>query len=191
MKIRWFAVACALSTAVRGLALAAEEAHHNGEAHAAGLGDLLFPTINFAVFLFVIWRYAVPAIRAWVRERHDRVVRNLTEAAAAKAEAERLRQEWENKLARLDETIRSMREQARADTERERDRILAAAHKTAETIRRDAERAAAYEVRRAQQQLRAELVQEALRLAEDGARRQWSAQDQSRSVDEFVRQVRK
>jgi F-type H+-transporting ATPase subunit b len=187
----WMTVGAAVATTLSHIALASEEAHHNGGgAHGGGFGDLLFPTINFAIFVWMIWTYALPAMRGWVRERHDRVVRELAEAAAAKAEAERLRQEWQDRIARLDETIAQMREQARQDAQRERDRILAAALKAAEGIRRDAERAAAYEVRRAQQQLRAELVQQALALAEDTTRKQWSEQDQERAVTEFLKQVR-
>ena len=62
--------------------------------------------------------------------------------------------------------------------------------KTAETIRRDAERAAAYEVRRMQAQLRAELVAPGLadRLNEQ-ARTQWTPADQQRFVDDFLEQV--
>jgi F-type H+-transporting ATPase subunit b len=185
---------CLLSTVLAFMAasplLAAEEAHHNGAAHHPGIGDLLFPAINFAIFVWLIWRFAAPAIRGWVRQRHDRVVRTLAEAAAAKAEAERLRAEWEERIAHLDQTIEEMRAQARLDAERERERILAAAHRTAEHIQRDAERAAANELRRVQQQLRAELVRHALAQSEDAARKQWSAEDQQRALDEFVQQVR-
>lgn len=191
MTHRWMAPGVAATATLSRIAAASEEAEHAGSAgHAAGFSDLLFPTINFAIFLWIIWKYALPAMRGWVRERHNRVVRDLAAAAAAKAEAERLQQEWHDKTARLDETIAQMREQARQDARRERDRVIAAALKTAESIRRDAERAAAYEVRRAQQQLRAEFVRQALGIAEDTARKQWSAQDQERAIGEFLKQVR-
>jgi len=169
---------------------ASEEAHHDAAAHASGLSDLLFPTINFAIFMALIWRFAVPAIRSWVRERHDAVVRALAEAAAAKAAAERLRQEWQQRIAELDKTVTELRAQAQRDAERERDRILADAYKTAQSIQRDAERAAANEVRRVRQELRGELVQKALQLAEERTRAHWTAQDQQRSLDEFLKQVR-
>jgi F-type H+-transporting ATPase subunit b len=132
----------------------------------------------------------MPAVRTWVRERRDRVINDLESAAEAKAEALQLKAEWEARLAHLDETIAEMRAQARQDAERERARILAAAQKTADTIRRDAERAAAYEVRRMQEQLRAELVRQALRSAEAQARSQWTAADQERFIADFLTQVR-
>ena len=83
-----------------------------------------------------------------------------------------------------------MRAQARQDAERERERILAAARKTAETIRRDAERAAAYEVRRTQELLRAELVRQALRARRRRKpARSWTAADQERFIADFLKQV--
>ena len=168
-------------------ALASEEAPHE-----AGIpwSTLLFSTIILLIFLWVLARYVMPAVRDWVRDRRLRVISDLEAAATAKAEALRLQAEWEARLARLDQTIEEMRAQARQDAERERERILAAAHKTAETIRRDAERAAAYEVRRTQELLRAELVRQALRSAEAQAHSQWTPADQARFIADFLKQVR-
>jgi F-type H+-transporting ATPase subunit b len=170
------------------VALANEEGHHD----AAGIpwGTLTLSTVNLLLFLWVLGRYVVPAVRNWVRERRVRVVGDLEAAAAAKAEALRLKAEWEARLARLDQTIEEMRAQALQDAERERQRILAAARKTADAIRRDAERAAAYEVRRTQELLRAELVRQALHAAEAQARSRWTAADQERFIADFLTQVR-
>jgi F-type H+-transporting ATPase subunit b len=189
MTVRYFVDTVGTTLLAASAAVADEEGHHAGAGHGASVFDLFFPAINFAIFVWIIWRYAVPAIRAWVRDRHDQVVRALAEAAAAKAEAERLRREWQERIAQLDKTIEEMRRQLQADMARERDRILADAYKTAENIHRDAQRAAANEVRRVRQELQAELVRHALRLAEDGARQHWSAQDQQRALDAFLRQV--
>jgi len=187
---RTFAAAMAAAL-VAGIALAEEEAQAH-QHHEAGIpwATLFFSTINLLLFLWVIGRFVMPAVRSWVQERRDRVINDLETAAAAKAEALRLKAEWEARLAHLDQTVEEMRAQARRDAERERERILTAARKTADTIRRDAERAAAYEVRRMQEQLRAELVRQALRTAEAQARSQWTAADQERFIADFLKQVR-
>ncbi len=180
------AMACWL---LAGTALAeVEEAAHGHEAPSP-VGLLFFSTINLLIFLWVLGRYVLPPVRQWVRNRRLNIVRALEEAAAAKAEAERLRGEWERRLAAFDAIVADMEAQARRDAERDRNRILEAARKTADAIRRDAELAAAYELRRTQEQLRAELVRQALRLAEDAARTQLSATDQERFIAEFLKQV--
>jgi F-type H+-transporting ATPase subunit b len=168
-------------------ALASEETSPHGGIGA--FAPLVFSAVNLAIFLWIMARYAFPPVRDWVRDRRDHVVRALEEAARARAEAEELQAQWAARLAQIERTIEEMQSQARLDAERERERILAAARNTAEAIRRDAERAAAYEVRRMQQALRAELVRQATRLAEEATRAQWSAADQQRFVAEFLKQV--
>jgi len=170
-------------------AWAAEEAEHSDS--GTPFGTLFFSTVNLALFLWILGRYVMPPVRAWVANRRAQVVSALHAAATAKAEAERLREEWARRVAEIEPTIARLRAQALEDTERERTRILDAARKTAETIRRDAERAAAYEIRRTQEQLRRGLVLQALQLAEERARQQWSAADQERFVGAFLKQVAK
>ncbi|MFQ5666775.1 MAG: hypothetical protein ACE5I7_10135 [Candidatus Binatia bacterium] len=160
-------------------------------AHGGGIpvGTLVFSTINLALFAWILARFVLPPVRDWVRDRRGRVINALEEAAAAKAAAAQLLAEWNGRLAQLDETIAERRAQAQQDAQRERDRVLAAAHKRAEAIRKDAERAAAYEVRRTQQQLRAELVRQAVARAQEQARVQWSDAHQRRLVADFLEEV--
>lgn len=184
-------VVAALPLALAGVALATEEGHSGAHPHAAGIPvwPLFYATVNLLIFLWVLARFALPAVRNFVRDRRKQIVEALETAAAAKAEALKLQAEWETRLAQFEQSVQEMREQARRDAERERDRILASAHKTAEAIRKDAELAAAYELRRTQELLRAGLVQQALRLAEDTARTALTAADQQRFVADFLKQV--
>jgi F-type H+-transporting ATPase subunit b len=184
-------VVAALPLALAGVALATEEGHSGAHPHAAGIPvrPLFYATVNLLIFLWVLARFALPAVRNFVRDRRKQIVEALETAAAAKAEALKLQTEWETRLAQFEQSVQEMREQARRDAERERDRILASAHKTAEAIRKDAELAAAYELRRTQELLRAGLVQQALRLAEDTARTGLTAADQQRFVADFLDQV--
>ena len=189
MSGRRVVLSLAALTVAAQQALASEEANAHAP-HAVPWGSLLFSAINLGIFVWLLARFVMPAVRGWVGERRDQVINDLNEAAAAKAEAARLKAEWEARLATLEGTIAELRAQAQRDAEQERDRILAAARAAADAIRKDAERAAAYEVRRTQQQLRAELVQQAVRLAEETTRARWSAADQQRFIADFLKQVR-
>jgi F-type H+-transporting ATPase subunit b len=167
----------------------ASEAGHGHEAHGIPWSSLLFSAINLAIFLWVLGRFVMPSVRSWVAQRRDDVLNELKAAAAAKDEALRLKAEWEARLATLERTTAELRAEAQRDAERERERILAAARAAADTIRKDAERAAAYEIRRTQQLLRAELVRQAVHLAEEATRAQWTAADQQRFIADFLKQV--
>ncbi len=193
---RLFVVLFALLVPVAAVATA--ETHHGTEHHGIPWGTLVFSTINTAIFLWILLRYLWPFVcelMGWpwtpklAEERRQRIVATLEQAAKAKQEAERLKAEWEQRLASLSAEIESLRTQARADIAREREQILAAARKTAEGIRRDAERAADQEVRNAQALLREEVAQRALAIARRLAQERLTAADKDRFVDEFVRQV--
>jgi len=167
-------------------------------AHAAAGGHhdegipwltLLFSTINLVLFVLLLRRFAMPSVRAWVQDRHDRILRDLTVADEARAAATRLKAEWEQRLADLEGQVATMHENARQDAERERDRILAEAQKTAQRIMRDAEQSAAAEIRQLRVALRAELAIHAVKLAEESARQQWTSDDQQRFVTDFLQQV--
>lgn len=181
-----FLAPAALATA----AFAAEGGHGHGDGGIPVL-TLLFSTINLFIFFAILGRYALPPVRQWVRDRRNQIVTDLEEAATARGEAMRLKAEWEERLATLDETIRQMREQARLDAERERERILADAHQVADAIHRDAEKTIAAELRSMRAELRAQVVREAVRLAEADVRQKWTASDQQRFVADFVQQVDK
>lgn len=174
-------------------AAASAFAAEGGHGHGGGVPVLtiLFSTVNLVIFGFILSRFAVPPIRQWVRDRRNQVVTDLEEAAKARGEAMRLKAEWEERVAQLTGTIATMRDQARQDIERERERILAEAHRAAEAIRRDAERTIAAELRTMQGDLRAQVVREAVRLAEDEVRRKWTDADQQRFIADFVAQVSK
>jgi F-type H+-transporting ATPase subunit b len=169
------------------LALAAEG--HHAEQHGIPWATLIFSTINFVIFFWVMKRFAWPAVRSWVEDRRSDVVKALEEAGHAKEEADRLKAEWERRLATLSEEIEAMRRQARVEIDRERDKILASARKAADGIREDARRLADQEVREAQVSLRQEVARQAFEIAGRMTVERLTAADQSRFFDEFLNKV--
>ncbi len=164
---------------------------HGEEAHGHGppWATLFFTVINFLVFVWLLARYVWPQVRLWLRERHTAVVSELETAAKLREEAERLRAQWAERLARVEQEVAALRQSLLADLERERQRVLAEAEKVAAAIRHDAERQAAAELGRLEEELRAELVLRAQELARAWVRNNWTAADQQRAVEEFLRQV--
>src|SRR5258708_26032097 len=102
--MRRSAIAVAVIVGLAGVALAGEAPEH-GEAGGGALLPLVFSTINLLIFLWILARFAMPGVRAWVRERRARIVNELQEAVAARAAAEGLRAEWEPRLPALDQAV--------------------------------------------------------------------------------------
>lgn len=164
--------------------------HAGHGTHGTPWATLFFTFVNFGLFLWLLARYVWPQVRLWLRERHAAVVQELQAAQEARRQAEELRTQWQQRLAGLDREIAQMREQLEADLARERDRVLEQARLAAEALRKDAERTVAAELRRVTEELRAEMVQRAVAVASEILRRQWSAADQERILEQFEREVR-
>lgn len=177
--------------------LAAGGAEHH-DAHGIPWATLLFSTINLGIFLFILPRLlplflktmGLPGSSEDLQSRRADIQNALQQAAKAKEESERLKLEWEQRLANLGTEIEALRQQARQDVAAEREQILAAANQLAATIRKDAQKAAEQEVRNAETKLRAEVAAQALVIARRLAPQRLTAADQERFVGDFIQQVR-
>jgi len=170
--------------------LAAEEAkegHHGEHEHAPGIGDLVFPAINFALFSVIIVKYVVPALRDYLRRRAG----DITEAAAS---ARAVLQEAEAAMA----AARARMQGVAGEREAIRNDLVAAATRHAERVREqaevtgkrrvaDAELVAEQERRRALAEVRAEIAAIATSLAESRLRKSLSADDQRTFVQQFLK----
>ncbi len=155
-------------------------------AHHAGIGDLLLPAINFVLFAFLLRHYLAGPIREFFRARTERLRDALQAGARAKQEASALRAALLREQQNLPATKEQLRNDLRLTAERERDTLLAQARQAAERIRNDARLLAEYEFTAARQALRAEVIEETVRIATVTLRDGLRPDDQARFVSDFV-----
>jgi F-type H+-transporting ATPase subunit b len=177
-----FLAALFLSVAWAAPAVEAEE-------HAASVGELIFPLINFLIFLYLIKRFGLPLARNYFKSRREGIAQSIREADEAKQRADALVRDYKNRLAKLTEEIRSIREALRAEGEREKAKLLAEAQEIAERIKADTDFLAEQEVRLARQTLRREIVDAARASAEKLIQQNFTIEDQRRMVSEFLSEV--
>lgn len=172
---------------------AAEEAHdaHGSPAGGDPYATLAFAAINFLLFVFVLRKYALPAVRDSLKRRRETIVQALNEAKKAKEEAEALQREYRQKLAGLAAEQERLRQQAFSDAEREKTRILEEAQKMAERVRTEVQLTAGRELAEARRLLRQEVAEQAVRLATELVRSRLTPGDQSRLIQDLVQEVNK
>lgn len=172
---------------------AAEEAHdaHGGQAGGGPDATLAFAAINFLLFVFVLRKYALPAVRDSLKRRRETIVQALSEAKKAQEEAEALQREYRQKLAGLAAEQERLRQQALGDAEREKTRLLEEAQKMAERVRIDIQLTARRELAEARRLLREEVAAQAVRLATELVRSRLTPGDQSRLIQDLVQEVNK
>jgi F-type H+-transporting ATPase subunit b len=174
---------CGVLLFVAGVARAAEE----GGTTAPPID--LFKWINFAIVaIVVIWLFG-KVLPPKFRANAENISATIIKATAAKAEADRKLRDAEQRLARLEEEIRGLREQAQKDVVAEAARIRALAKSDAEKI----SAAAKAEIEAAERAARMELKAIAANLAVDGAEsllaKQLTPQTQDALIEGFVKSL--
>jgi F-type H+-transporting ATPase subunit b len=173
-------------------ALAAEGGHGSDGAHSqAAWLTLLFSAVNFSIFVFLLTRYAWPALRDFLVKRRHEVAEAMAAAERAREEAEAIRREFAAKEAALEETRRRMLEEIRQGADADRARSLREAQEAGERLRAEAARQAEHDLARARRELRAEAARLAAEIAEKEVRSRLNDADRSRLVREFVEGVSK
>jgi len=176
----------ALSLLTPALAAAAAE----GEHHAPSWSLTILGFVNFAIFLFVIRRYAWPLVSSYLVERREEIVRALEAARRAQAAAEELRAEFDARMRTLESEAEHTREELLAIARLEADKILEQARRAAERIRKDAQLVASQEVAQARTQLQREVGDLIAQRAASLIQREITPDDQRRLIREFVGEMR-
>jgi F-type H+-transporting ATPase subunit b len=155
-------------------------------AHQPGIGNLFWPAINFALFVFVLARALRGPVKEYFRSRTESIRGALAAGARAREEAENLRATLARDVADLPALRQRLRTDLREAAERERDTILTAGKQAAERLRADARTLAEHEFSAAREALRAEVIEEAVRQATVIVRAAVRPEDQERFVRDFV-----
>ena len=159
------------------------------EEHAPAIGQLLFPLINFLIFVYLLKRYALPLARDYLKSRRDQIVAALKESSESKQRAEALVRDYKGRLHRLDQETRQIRDALKAEGESEKARLLAEAEEAAARIRADADFLADQETKLARQELRREIARTAVPAAAKIVQDNLTAVERKRMVEEFLSEV--
>lgn len=165
----------------------AAAAHHDADHHAPALSELLFPAINFSIYLFIVVRYVVPAMREYLRRRRADMVEAQADASAGLARAEQALAASKARFAALKSEAEGIRQDLFAVATRQAERLTAQAEESGVRRLADAALVAEQERRRALGSVRAELASAATALAEQRIRAAITPDDQRTFVEQFLK----
>lgn len=182
--IAFAALACCCSS----LALASGEgkAHVNWWAwdmHAPPIGWFI---INFVLFVGLLVYVTKGPIKNALTQRHETIKRTIADNVQALASAQDRHKEARGKLSGVEAESIELLKITKAQAETERDRLVEAAQAYAERLTKDSEALVDQELTRAFGRLRKEVAGEALGSAEAMLRREISAADQTRLLEEAI-----
>ena len=151
--------------------------------------SFLFKVINFLILMAIFIKVLKKPVGNFLRNRQSKVRQALEDAEKARVEAGRKMQEYERRLAHIDEEIDEIHRTLKEEGEREKARIIQEAERMAEEIKAQAQATTEQEIRVAQQILREEVADLAVQLAEDILKKSVSKSDQKKLVEQYVDQM--
>jgi F-type H+-transporting ATPase subunit b len=151
--------------------------------------DFLYRCFNFALMVGLLAYFVTKPIRKGLKARTEEIAKTLADAEVAKDAAEAKYLEYSEKLAKATEEIANITASIHREGELECEKIITAAKEMAVKIEREADNKAAGVVAKARIELREEAARLAVELAEDMLKKQVSADDQKRLVDEYMQKV--
>lgn len=160
-----------------------------GEHHTPTIDEVIFPAINFIIYAGILYFFALPAVRGFLRSRREEVVVTMAQASAKKQQAEALVAEYRAKLAGVDEEVRSIHTSFQREAEADRDKLLREAETLAAKIRDDAHFLSEQEMKAARQSIREEMAERAAATARDLVQKNISAADQARLAQDFIQSI--
>ena len=185
MSLRIIIIVWLLLFVGNGIGVAAEGA---GQHHSTLL-PFVFQVINFLIFLFVLYKFALPRIRGFFAERSLKIRQSIEEAEAARNAAEQKLRECEKKLEALDKQIQDIRALMKEEGAAEKEKIQKEAQKEAENVASQARIIVDQEIGRAKYELKAELIRLSFEEAEKAINTSITKEDQVRLIREYIKDL--
>ena len=182
---------CAFVSVLPVLPAVAFAASGGGE-HGAGGGlisvdkSLIIQMLNFVILLAVLHRLLYKPFLAKMQERTETIQKALDEAKAVRAEAARQQEENETRLRAAYAEAAAVREQALKEAAEESRKHIEAAQGQARKMVEDTKAQLDAEVRRAREELRREVSELSIAVAEKLVRRSMRDDDHRRIVAEAI-----
>jgi F-type H+-transporting ATPase subunit b len=151
---------------------------------------MIYMVVNFILLAAILWYVLYRPLGNLLRAREERIKDDIESAANDRAEAERLRKEYEAKMVQLKRDVHDAIEKARWQGEQERDEIIAKAKEEASAVIQRAMKQIEDERHQAWHDLKDETVDIAMLAASKMLGRIIEEEDQRRMFEEFIQSVR-
>ncbi len=144
---------------------------------------------NLLLFVGVVTYILRRPISEMLRERREGIRRELMRAQEERTAALGKLAEVEARLARLDADVKAIHEQAKKEADEEHLRIERSAEEDSRKLREQARREIDNAGKLARHELRRYASEQSIRVAEDVVRRNMNADDDTRFVSDYVRDL--
>ena len=150
---------------------------------------LLATLLNSAVLFGLLFYFGRRAVAEALRRRKEAITQGMQEAARVQEQASGRLDEFEKKLAAIDEQLAELRSEIRRSGELERDRVLAEARTKRDRMEHEARRLIEQELEAAREELTRRAVLRAMASARQILAQQAGPDDQNRLAEQYLTHI--
>ena len=151
--------------------------------------NFIWHCLNFTILAIVLVKYLRKPITDALTGRRESIKTAFDDLETKRRDAERKYAEYEKRLAGMDAEAARISKSFLEQGEAEKAKIIAQANDAAERIKAQAELYVQQELSRAMVQLKKEVTEMAMKMAEDIIRKNISTQDHHRLISEYLERV--
>ena len=152
-------------------------------------GLFIWTILTFLVLLFLLAKFAWKPLLAALEERENKIKNSLEDAEKATAELERINVKSEEIIAKARSEAKSIRVEAKAATERIKADLMAKAEEDSKKIRDEAEKHIHVEKDKAINEIRQEVVDLSLAVAEKVIKKNLSKEDNQGLIEDSLKNL--
>jgi F-type H+-transporting ATPase subunit b len=153
--------------------------------------DFGLRVMNFVVFVAILWLLLHKLVKKFFQGKKEGISRTLEYLETQAKNLDEQNQVMKRRLSQLAQDREGILAQYERDGQKERDRIIAAAHDTADQIVRKAQTAVEQELKQAKRQLTQETGSMAVKMAGDLVQQNITDDDKNALVHNFLEQLAK
>jgi len=168
------------------LPAATEGGHEDGPSQ---VWSMIVKVINFAILAFLLVKYLSKPIADFFETRSKTLKNKLETMQRERDEARRVLQEYTERHGKIEEEIQLAKNEAAGEMEKERQKLLEEAGKTAEEVLGHARETIQREMIKAKSELHTEAVDLSLELAEGLILKNIDDRDHKRFAEDYIRRI--
>jgi len=153
--------------------------------------EIIVQLISFLILLVLLRVFAWKRILNILQSRRERIADEFNAIEKAKAEAARLKHEYEASIRDIEEKAKELINKAVEEARRETSETRKIAYAQAQDIISDARKNIAYELKRAQDEVKDKIVDLAIAAAETVIREKFDEKEDRKIVEEFIKNIDK
>jgi F-type H+-transporting ATPase subunit b len=151
--------------------------------------ELVWGISSFLIVFLLMWKYAFPSVKKGMDARTERIRESLSSADQAKTDAQSILDEYQRQLADAKNDANRIIEEARQTAEALRRDLIARAESDAAEVRARATADIEAAKERAMEELRSQLTDLTINLAEKVVKRNIDRESNARLIDEYISSI--